>query len=276
MAETGWVVFGALLMIVGGGYAVSTATFSAQPELEYTVEPSIEDGHRYAELSAEGQALTREGVTGGAVSKRELPEAFQAATRPGASSLFGADPVYVVYDGTVYRVTVVNGSAGLEFSQLGGAYYDYGSLSPKGQAAFTEARSSTDGSAGLYKPAPDELGVRYIADTPGENTIYVSYQGEDYTLAVSHERGIIEELFYLSNIGLLIGSLLVGFGAMNALATGVGRRTAAVVGAGVVVLPSLVVHLQLLLVPAPRPVAMVPVSLVAGAGAAMTFLRLSG
>ncbi len=276
MAETGWIVFGALLMIVGGGYAVSMATFSAQPELEYTVMPSIEDGHRYAELSAEGQALTREGVTSGAVRKSEFPEAFQEATRPGASPLFGSDPVYVVYDRTVYQVTAVDGSAGLEFSQLGGAYYDYGSLSSKGQAAFTEARSSVDGTAGLYKPAPDELSVRYIANTPGENTIFVSYQGENYTLEVSHERGIIEEVFYLSNLGLLVGSLLVGFGAMNSLATGVGRRTAAVVGAGVVVLPSVVVHLQLLLAPAPRPVAMAPVSLVAGAGAAATFLQLSG
>jgi hypothetical protein len=276
MAETGWIVFGALLMIVGGGYAVSMATFSAQPELEYTVDRSIEDGHRYADLSAEGQALTREGVTSGAVRKSELPEAFQEATRPGASPLFDADPVYVVYNRAVYRVTAVDGAAGLELSQLGGAYYDYGSLSSKGQAAFTEARSSTDGSAGLYKPAPEELDVRYIANTPGENRIYVSYQGEDYTLAVSHERGIIKELFYLSNLGLLIGSLLVGFGAMNSVAAGGGRRTAAAVGAGIVILPSLVVHLQLLLVPAPRPVAMVPVSLVAGAGAVVTFLQLSG
>ncbi len=267
------VVLGGVLAVLSGAYAAESVAFQSQPELTYSVEPSLQNGHRYGALSPEAQSLTREAVEAGdgtvSVDREGVPSKFEVALDEQAGAELGRTSTNVLYEGTVYRVTADPDESGgdsvvLTFSRVEGGYYEYESLSPRGRAVFTEALAAEGDSVGIYRPSPEEISPRYLTSNPGADTVYVSYRGEYYTLAVTQARAPFEGLFAAAVFGLLLGSLLFGLGLMPLLASLKTRRFAGVAGLGVFVVPQFLVHLPLLLVPAPRPTGMLWLSAVVG------------
>lgn len=279
------IVIGGMLMAVTGVMALETAQFQSQPELSYGVEPSLQYGHLYEDLSTEAQALTREGVEASdgrvTLADGQIPSAFLVATNDQTGAELGRTSTHVLYERAVYRVTTeppsdgdgtASGNTSLVFVAVEDGYATFDDLSPRGREVFTGALTARPDRVEVYRPSPNELSPAYIESNPGQDMIYVRYEGSYYTLDVDHEREGFVAWFYLLAAGLVIGSVLVGVGAISLLAGSTDRRILGGVGFAIVAVPTVVVHLPLLSTPGDRPVEMLGVGVLAGLGVAAVFI----